>query len=278
MCKYLWDKGFDCNLLPWNRKFHTQELAEFEDCYDLLVTTPTAWTYLKNNLNYNPSKIVMVAHGEKDLKDFLEGSRQEEFELFYQYAVVSNWLKDKSKELGIDKIPKVINLGINTRRYDQPISQRLETVGYAGTFNVRHPSEVKRPHLIQIAVEKAGLKLKIAEHVNYSFVTMPGFYNSVDAIMLASQMEGAGLPMLEAGAAGRLVISTPVGHWNEKVTDKGGIALPMDENLYIEKAVDVLTFYKNNPEAYRKKCQEIKDHSDSYDWRHVIDNWVDLLS
>jgi glycosyltransferase involved in cell wall biosynthesis len=106
---------------------------------------------------------------------------------------------------------------------------------------------------------------------------MPGFYKKVDAVLIASTEEGAGLPLLEAGAAGKLVISTPVGHYS-RVGPKGADFVPIVEHEFIEKTVELLSYYKSNSEKYRQRCLEIQHHAQSYDWKYVIDNWIEILS
>ncbi|GAI42483.1 unnamed protein product, partial [marine sediment metagenome] len=62
---------------------------------------------------------------------------------------------------------------------------------------------------------RLGFPYKIAtkkEQGDYHpYQEMPKFYNSVDALVLLSESEGSAMPVLEAGACGKPVISTPVG-------------------------------------------------------------------
>ena len=107
---------------------------------------------------------------------------------------------------------------------------------------------------------------------------MPGFYRNIDAVVAASTEEGAGLPVMEGGAAGKLVISTAVGHWAQRIGDAGGYAVPTDENEFLERTVEILSYYKSNPDKYRQRCLEIQNHAKTYDWQYVIDKWVNILS
>jgi glycosyltransferase involved in cell wall biosynthesis len=107
---------------------------------------------------------------------------------------------------------------------------------------------------------------------------MPGFYKRVDAIVCASTEEGAGLPVLEGGAAGKLVIGTAVGHWDQRVGTKGGDVVPILEDEFLEKTVELLCYYKDNPLKYIERCMEIQEHSKTYDWSYVIDKWVRILT
>lgn len=276
LCKHLWDMGFDCDLLPWNRSYHLHEFQDLKKRVDLLVTIPAVWKILRDDFHFDPEKIVMIAHGESDLTNFLQHNDAGEMQKFHAYGAVSQWLKQRSRELGITRIPTVVNLGINVARFEQDISGQLAVVGYAGTCREYYTS-LKRPHLIEQAVARAGLEFRVAEGNHTSFLTMPGFYGSVDAVIAASLHEGAGLPVLEAGAAGRLVISTPVGHWLEKVGAAGGIVAPIPDEQFVEFVANTLIHYRDHPEKYRIRCSEIQQHARSYDWKYVIQHWADLL-
>jgi glycosyltransferase involved in cell wall biosynthesis len=151
----------------------------------------------------------------------------------------------------------------------------LRTVGFAGAISGVHV-DIKRPWLVEQAVKQAGLELKLAHGYHNSYVTMPGYYPTVDALIVASTEEGAGLPALEASAAGRLVISTPVGLWQNN-SGNTGHTVPIEESEFLAETVKLLEFYKNEPAAYRDKCLATQQHARSYDWSQVISDWVGLL-
>ena len=122
-------------------------------------------------------------------------------------------------------------------------------------------------------MKNAGLELKLAHGYHNSYVTMAGYYPTVDALIVASTEEGAGLPALEASAAGRLVISTPVGLW-QSLSGGTGHTVPIDDARFVEEVTALLEFYRDNADAYQAKCQEIQAHSACYDWSQVIDAWA----
>jgi glycosyltransferase involved in cell wall biosynthesis len=193
------------------------------------------------------------------------------------YSVVSDWLKQQSIELGVERIPAVTPIGINYKSFFNWPSRELRTVGYAGAINPdnihRH---IKRPWLIQQAAAAAGLDLKIAHGYHNSWVTMPGYYKTVDAVVIASTEEGAGLPALEAAAAGKLVISTPVGIWLAQAGDSGH-TVPIEETAFVEATVGWLNHYRDNPVEYQIKCAETQQHARRYDWANVIHHWIELI-
>jgi glycosyltransferase involved in cell wall biosynthesis len=100
----------------------------------------------------------------------------------------------------------------------------------------------------------------------------------VDAILVTSTSEGFGLTALEAAAAGRLCISTPVGYFPQLASSGAGIAAPLDAADYRRFASDTLRNYKDNPAAYKDKCIAIQHAARQFDWEQVIGDWVALLS
>jgi glycosyltransferase involved in cell wall biosynthesis len=292
LCKYLWNYGFDCHLLPWNKSYTKEEMYELNETTDIFVTTPHGWRFLGYNYcTVAPEQCVIISHAKLDMTELIHYHGFEDFNKFKKYACVSQWLVDLSKELGIQRPAELTPVGINCNTFHSTPNDSLKVVGYTGSFHPKEefsadmvsselaqPKYHKRGWLVKEAVDRAGLEFKIAQQYHNSYITMPGFYKKIDCVVAASTEEGAGLPVLEGGAAGKLVISTAVGHWNTRVTDAGGHAVPIDENQFLEQTVELLSYYKSNPEKYRQKCQEIQAHAQSYDWRHVIHKWVDILS
>jgi hypothetical protein len=82
---------------------------------------------------------------------------------------------------------------------------------------------------------------------------------------------------MEAAAAGRLVIGTPVGHFPLKVTQGGGILAPIEAEKYKAFAATTLRYYKENPAAYVDTCRAIQEAARNFDWQYTIEDWVDLL-
>lgn len=290
--KYLWGYGFNCQLLPWNTSYTKEEMLELNETTDLFVTTPHGWRFLGYNYGtVKPEQCVIISHAKLDMTELIHFHGYEDFDRFHRYACVSQWLVDLSKELGIQRPAELTPVAINCNTFYNTPNDSLRVVGYTGSFhpkeefsddmvqsNLAQPKYHKRGWLVKEAVERAGLEFRVAQPYHHSFVTMPGFYKKIDAVVAASTEEGAGLPVMEGGAAGKLVISTAVGHWHQRIGDKGGYAVPIEEKEFLERTVEILSYYKSNPEKYRQRCLEIQNHAQSYDWKYVIDRWVDILS
>lgn len=279
LAKYLFQYGYNCHLLSWQKNYTIQEMIELDSVTDIYLTNPHGYRYLVHNFaRVRPSKIVAVAHGKVDLEDLILNHGYDDFDRMRRFVGVSEWLQDVAKNLGIRRPMEVAHLGINFNTFYSPPSLGLATVGYAGAFNPGGHFPIKRTHLIQKAVSMAGLAFKASMPYNNSFINMPGFYRSVDAVIVASLEEGAGLPALEAAAAGKVVITTPVGHYKNRITSKGADCVSIDENKFIEETVELLIKYKENYSLYRERCLEIQEHAKTYDWKYVLDKWIALLT
>lgn len=274
LTKYMFKKGINADVLSWHKKYTVEEMQELAANTDYFLTSPYGANLLHTLFNVPLSKCIAVAHAQMDLVHLIEYG--ESFvDLLYNFGVVSDWLLEKSQELNIKRTPQVVPVGINYDAYYSKPSTELKTVGFAGAVDNVH-RDIKRYWLAEQATANAGLDFKIAQSYHNSFVTMHGFYKTVDALIVSSTEEGAGLPALEASAAGKLVISTPVGIWKDRAKDSGH-TVPIDEQEFVEETTTLLNFYRDNPEAYQTKCQQTQEHARRYDWSNVIQHWVDLL-
>jgi hypothetical protein len=277
LCKRLLPYGINAEVLDFFTQYTREEMLAISDNTEYFVTTPVGVGWL---LQYDipPQKIKSVAHAQWDI--LLSNSQigTEVYKDLAGYGVVSVTLKEKSFDFGISRIPAVLNMGIEFDRFYAPVSQSLNKVGYAAAFESRNfaGEEIKRGRLVQTACDKVGLPL-IRPQTHY--LGMPSFYKSVDAVVMSSTEEGAGLPMLEAAAAGKLCIGTPVGYFRENSRAlRGGFAVHMAEDLFVQDVVGVLNYSKAYPEEYRKVCTDIQEYArEHYDWSKHIDKWVVFL-
>ena len=106
---------------------------------------------------------------------------------------------------------------------------------------------------------------------------MPDFYRTVDAVVTSSISEANALPVMEAAAAGRLVIGTPVGNFPRAAYEGTGIIAPIEADKFKEFTTATLRYYKDNPAEFVRKCQDIQRAAIKLDWQYVIDDWVELI-
>ena len=277
LSNYLAEYGITSAVMPWNRAYTRHEVEELTSQIDCFISSTTGIRGLCiEHYGVPPEKCIAVAHSREDLEyyqqmDITVTAR------FQGFAVVSKWLQEQAKEMGISRMPTITPIAVNVDRFKANPPDRLEVLGYAGAYKISHNDHIKRAHLVDEVAERVKLPLKVAQLYHNSFVTMPGFYPTIGCVLVSSTWEGAGLPALEAGAAGRLVISTPVGHWN-RIGPRGAVEVPVDEREFVERSVETIQFYKNNPREFKGRCVDIQQHAiRNYDWKIVIDNWIDLI-
>jgi glycosyltransferase involved in cell wall biosynthesis len=277
LVKYLHSRGVVSDILDWGRGYKRDEVSMMGEYYDCVVGVPGETWPLTDNYGISHEKIVVIAHGDYDLRHALDTRPAEEFDRFAGYAVISEYLLRLSAKLGIRRIPKVVKYGVNYRRFFTSVSPELKVVGYGGSmYREDHLGiDWKRGILAQQATEAAGLAFVPAGQ--FHFLAMPQYYKHVDAVLVASSSEGFGLPAMEAAAAGRLVISTPVGGFPYLASLGGGISAPIEPEEYKIFVTEQLKYYRDHSEKYRDMCREIQCASQQFDWEYTIDDWINLM-
>ena len=279
LSKRLFQYGFDCEVLDFFQPHTAEHLASIaaNTCY--FVTTPVGAHWLMN-MHIDPQQIKAVAHAQWDLLLTNHHAGVGFYDQLNDFAVVSPILKQKSAEFGITKVPKVIPIGIDFHKFYTKSADKLRNVGYAGAYssNNFYGVEIKRGKLVTEATEKAGLPLLMpANQMHYT--GMPCFYRRVGCVVSSSLEEGAGLPMLEAGAAGRLCLGTPVGYFEENSKDgRGGVALSLEPDKFVDDLSKALRYFSEDNDRYRKQCQRTQEYARCYDWQNYIEQWVEFLN
>jgi glycosyltransferase involved in cell wall biosynthesis len=276
LIKYFFRHRINASVMPWDKPYSQLEINELVTAVDYFISSPYGVAILIDRYCVPPEKCIAVAHAILDI-ECLQSFLPEYVQRLHGYSAVSQWLVDQSQLRNINRVPMLTPVGINYAAYHSTINTHLSVVGYAGAINANNIHRaIKRYWLIEQATKSAGLEFRAAHHYHNSWVTMPGFYKQVDAVVIASTEEGAGLPALEASAAGKLVISTPVGIWLAKA-GASGHTVPIDESEFVKQTVDLLNYYRDNPTAYQQKCLETQQHAQCYDWENVIQPWVNLV-
>lgn len=279
LSKRLYDLGYLVDVLNWQED-HSAYIDSVTDYYDLVMTAPDGVRTLMDSYHVPPGKIIVVSHHEMDIRMLIEQKGAQIFDEFAGYGVVSPVLYSVSMMQGVRRPPMVASLGIDYEAFHSELPAKLDTVGYASSMSVTtYGVEWKRGHLAEAAAREAGLAFKVAGSTGeqMSFHDMPDFYRTVDAVLMSSISESGPLPVLEAAAAGRLVIGTPVGHFPLKAYLGGGIIAPIEADKFTEFAAKTLRHYKASPSAFADQCGRIQAAALGFDWRHSIGEWIDLV-
>jgi glycosyltransferase involved in cell wall biosynthesis len=279
LSKQFYRRGYIVDIINW-REDQSSCFADLIPLYDLFMTALDGVGTLTDIYRVPYEKVIALSHSEMDIRMLIEQKGTEVFEKFAGYGVVSECVYCASLMKGVTRIPKVVPLGVDFAEFYSEISERLATVGYAGSMSLEtYGVELKRGELAEVAAREAGLDFKVAGSTRNQiwYLDMPDFYRSVDAVLNSSISESAGLPVMEAAAAGKLVIGTPVGHFPRKAYEGGGILAPIEAGKFKAFTVDTLRYFKDNPAAYRDKCHAIQEAARKFDWKYTIDAWVDLI-
>jgi len=279
LAKELYKHNIYSNVLDWTQSYSHDEFHLLNSTYDIFVTNPEAVMSLHSR-GIPFKKIITIAHGQWDLLLARQNNGVDFYKELRGYGVISEILKQKSAEFGIQRIPNIVKLGIHFDDFYDNIHECLRTVGYAGQKICLNfdKVEIKRANLVEAAV--IGLEnINLITHGEYNHLCMPGYYKYVDCLIMASTEEAGGLPVMEAAASGRLVLGTPVGYFEHNARLGAGIELPIDAEQFVNKAREHITYYRDNPQQYRIMCQNIQQFArDNYDWSNVIHAWVELLT
>lgn len=275
LSKELYKHGILAELINWNVPYTQTEMTSFIELYDFVMTIPSAYQALKH-YGVPDDKIILCGHGEEDLIKAVSMHGTTMFNRIGGYTVVSQLLVQRSLEFGIPRIPTLTQIGIMTKSFYTRLSNRLSNVGYAAAMSVRN--------VFGVEIKRGELVAKCCDEINLPFVRpglrhflgMPQFYRTVDCVVMSSTEETVGLPIMEAAAAGRLVIGTRVGHFKDH---DYGIKVSLQPELFVQEVVRALHHYHNHPDDYLQACRKIQDYAMAhFDWSQCIGPWVKMLS
>ena len=280
LIKHLKQKGITANVLSYFGKYSDREWDLINKTYDVFVTTPC---YSPTHLTYrgiSPDRIILIAHGRPDYYYGLKCEHK--WETFRGMAAISPMLIKHAHDIGITTPIKLLQNGIEFDFFYQPHSTRLESIGYAGIWSRKDETDGGKDW------KRPNIAVKIADNTHTKFVhnsqklyyqAMPAFYSEMDCLINTSTYkETCGLPIMEAAAAGRLVMSANIGivdHLNESP----GIIVSEDEEDFIQYGGNLINYYKTYPSAFESKTKTAQEFArEHYDWSVVIDDWVDVIA
>jgi glycosyltransferase involved in cell wall biosynthesis len=279
VAKQLHPKGYVLDIANWQIN-HLEYMDDLLNFYDMVLTSPDGVRALADDYRVPYERMIVVSHQEMDIRALVEQKGVEVFEKFAAYGVVSEFVYCSSLLQGVRRPPKVVSLGVDFDEFYCEPPNTLRTVGYASSMSVTtFGVEWKRGHLAERAAAEAGLAFKVAGSTGdqTSFHEMPNFYKSVDAVLTSSISEAAQLPVMEAAAAGRLVIGTPVGHFPLKAYQGGGIIAPIEAEKFVAFTAQTLKHFRANTSEFVRKCSSIQEAARQFDWQFAIGDWVQLL-
>lgn len=287
LAKFLFREGIDSQLLNYVKSYTQIEVQELSKVTDYFISNGSGIRTLIQSYQIPPEKCIAVFLHPVDIQDLMIGNV--DVSRLHKIATVAEWIKSHAS--CFNREVQTVKFGINTNIFKSNISDSIKIIGYAAAFHTRQETEYwrqinlgqpkvsKRGYLVAELAQEMNLPFYSANPIRQSFVTMPGFYNAVDVIICSSTDEGAGGPVLEGGAAGRLIITTATGGFSDLVTTKGADVVPVEENQFKQEAKKILQYYIDNPIKYRERCRQIQEYAvETYDLTKTIHTWVDLIN
>lgn len=285
LIKYLFKVGIDGQILDYRKSYTVDEVQELARVTDYFISSAHGINILIEEYQVPKDQLICLLYHTFDAHELQRLINVQEIA---QIATVSELLLPFKSIFKRDI--KLIRFGINVNSFKSKLPNKLEKIGFAGEFNTRQETEelkmqkiiearrFKRGYLAEEIAYELGLQFYRAVNTRYTYVSMPGFYNAVDCVICCSEDEGAGGPVLEGGAAGRLIITTNVGSYQNFVTVKGADGISVAEDDFKKEAKDLINYYRSYPGAFRDRCAEIREYAiKKYDMENTIESWCNLL-
>lgn len=278
LCKELYKQGIYAHIISWDRQYTHEEFSCFMETFDYFCTVPGNAVPALNSYGVPNERIMAVAHGRFDIQAGIHNHNK--FDEFAVYGGVSPDLHRYSEALGIGRDMKIAKNGIHFNNFYAEPATQLRTIGYGGALEYKNHldgnKDLKRGYLVKSIAD--GIRLPINLLSRRHYLAMPSYYKTVDATIVSSTEESCGLPLMEAAAAGRLPISTPVGVTRD-YPGTPNITLPFPEDEFIAAGVKAIDELSRNSDKFAIMCREAQDFArENYDWSVRIQDWVKLFT
>jgi hypothetical protein len=274
LIKRLWEHGIYAHILDWRINYSPTEVEYLKKKFDLFYTNPPQVPHLLFTFGVPAERVVTVAHAEVDIFKLVQSHSPQMFNGLKSYGVINSDMVETSKKFGVERVPSVALNGIDFDHFYCEISPKLKTVGYAGALHhiTSAGTDCKRRNLVELTLN--GLPFGLHGHSFMHHLCMAGWYADIDALLIPSSYEACGLPMMEAAAAGRMVLcSNGVGYFDGNF----GVACRLPENEWIQDAKAALLAHQD-PAIYLETCERSQQYArDNFDWSNRIENWVKLF-
>lgn len=287
---------FNFTFINWSFDSNYYDFNSLADVYDaILVDMNSAQEAIGGAFNDKViKKILPVCHGPQQVADYTFETKQSRLQNYMNRELLFNDMDVFKKILCVSpntihavkkEVPKISSklilssLGVDENNFPQSTFPRkfVNNLGYFTHFNSSQGQgmNTKRGHLAVTASELSGIPLISNGHL--PFQVMDLMYKQVDVYMMTSIYESGPLGLLEAGICGIPIISSPAGLAPQVLGNGGGVMTEtFDEQEYINMAVNVLKFWKENPDEFQKESIRIRENTlQNHTWNRVKGQWSD---
>jgi hypothetical protein len=273
LCKEFYKRGIYADVISWEHPWKDTEKESISKIYDIFVSTPYGINILHKVWNIPLNQCVAILHSKWDAKFFDFNHDQ----LKGLGSITPQIIRD-IRNKGVTRDIEIVRNGIHFDFFCQPPSEKLVTMGYAGTFSAGFGDKNWKRSDIVVEIQNKLLchYLFRTDYVNYN--CMPDYYSKVDCVLVTStNYEACGLPIMEASASGRLPITSSIGIV-EDLPGSPALVVPSEREAFIEESVENMIDLGKNPDKFKKRCIECQEFArEHYDWSVVIEDWISLI-
>ena len=121
--------------------------------------------------------------------------------------------------------------------------------------------------------------LRLRDTVQFPFLEpdlLAALYRKSSIVLMTSEREGFGLPVLEALASGTPVVASDIPVFREIGGTAASYCAPGDVNLWTQTVLDLLEERAKNPEKWKTRIEEGIQHARKFRWSDYASQMVDL--
>jgi hypothetical protein len=274
--KRLFKYGISSQILNWGKKYTRQEIQELDKHIDFWVTNPHGAQNGLLILGVNSKRIAIVLHHPNEISELESIVLKNKF---LGVAAIESSMHAQLISKGFSGSAFLpVRIPVDQYRRSTTMPSKLTKIGFAGASRARHDPKIKRFYLVEKVMKRYPLQFLVADTYHNSWITNQSFYSQVDAIIVASTAEGVCMPLMEGGAAGSLVLTTPVGCYQELITTRGADVLGMEDEDFSHTLEEKLDLYMADPKLFKDRCEEVYEHAATYDWQFELHRWVETFA
>lgn len=286
--QFSWAMDFVCDALIENlpqhnftkKKLHRRITGRLAKKYDVVFVTypPYLWDFDPSSSFFIGGVNSFVELGIRNPQtDHIDKTNRDSLSRFNKLYVPCKMLQQYLKKEGIESI--YTPYGVDPRRF-YPMNRKPGNkliFGFAGNPNKHGSTKGFLDYILPAfdQVREVELRTALGGDESIPHDKMVDFYNSVDVLVCMSRTETGPMPVLEAMACGKPVISTNVGMVPEIVSH-------LSNGIIVDRSIESLVSWIKHMNENRDILAQlgesaIKTISNHWTWSGVIDLWGDLI-
>lgn len=287
-----YSKKFNIDVLEWTINHN----SEIFNKYDLIYLT--TWDCARKFELQHPklrNRIVFSFHGLVDLvkMKFDDESNNritnQDVDKFNYDKRIIDWIKQRKLPISVvshqlqEKFPE-LNIMLTQCGADPDIFYPIPCANdklmvlfpYSGTNNMGYGYDAKRHNLLTQLINDVD-----SESIEFIYLERPvssekmlQLYQKCDVFLCISHSEGSPLGAFEAGACGKVVISTKVGEMPYFIKEgENGFLIENNDKTIVKNILDKLEYLYANPKILKAMKANMLNIMKDWYWDQKIDQW-----